>query len=110
MASRMRAHKLATVLDARREFAAELRNLANFLESEEPDYLVLHDSWEALVELAERSERLRTRFLKDQPEQEARLIEKRPWLDPRLKLIGKAKKMGASRSRRTQGALARSPA
>jgi len=110
MASRMRAHKLPTVLYARREFAAEVRNLADLLESGEPDYLVLHDSWEALVDLTERSERLRTRFLKDHPEQEARLIEKRPWLDPRLKLIGTAKNLRASRSRRTQRALARSSA
>ena len=110
MASRMRAHKLAPVLDARREFAAEVRNLADLLESEEPDYLVLHDSWEVLVELTERSERLRTRFLNDQPDQVARLFEYRPWLDPSLKLIGKAKKLGASRSGRTQRALARSSA
>ena len=92
MANRMRAHKLATATEARRELAAEVRDLANLLESQEPDYLVVHDSWEVLVELAERTERLRTRLLKEQPEQEAWLIEKRPWLDPKLKLIGKVKK------------------
>jgi hypothetical protein len=116
MANHMRAHKLATVTKARHELAAEVRDLANLLENQEPDYLVLHDSWEVLVELAERTERLRTQFLKEQPEHEAGLIEKRPWWDPKLKLIGKAKKPAggpsrsprsrASRSRRTQKAFA----
>jgi hypothetical protein len=120
MAHRTRAQKLATVTGARRELAAEVRDLANLLESQEPDYLVLHDSWEVLVELAERTELLRTQFFKEQPEQEAWLIEKRPWLDPKLKLIGKAKKPAggpsssprsrASRSRRTQKAFAQSSA
>jgi hypothetical protein len=120
MANRMRAHKLATVTEGRSELAAEVRDLANLLESQEPDYLVLYDSWEVLVELAERSERLRSQFLKEQPEQEAWLIEKRPWLDPKLELIGKAKKPAggpsnsprsrASRSRRTQKAFAQSSA
>jgi hypothetical protein len=96
--------------------AAEVRDLANLLDSQEPDFLVLHDSWEVLVELAERTERLRARVLKEQPEQEVWLIEKRPWLDPKLKLIGKAKKLAggssssprsrASRSGRKQKALA----
>jgi hypothetical protein len=100
--------------------AAEVRDLANLLQSQEPDYLVLHDSWEVLVELAERTERLRTHFLKDQPEQEAWLIEKRPWLDPKLELIGKAKiaagvpssspRSRASRSRRKQKAFTQSSA
>jgi hypothetical protein len=117
MAHRMRAHKLATLTE-RREFAAEVRNLADLLESQEPDCLVLHDAWELLVQLAERAERLRTRVLKDQPEQEVLLIEKRPWWDPKLELVGRAKKPAggapnslrsrASRSRRTQKALARS--
>jgi hypothetical protein len=97
MASRMRAHKLDTA-EARRELAAEAREVANLLESEEPDYLVLHDSWEALVGLAERTERMRTRLLQDQPEQEVWLIEKRPWLDPKLKLVGKPKKRAGSPS------------
>jgi hypothetical protein len=120
MANRMRAHKLATVTEARRELAAEVRDLANLLDSQEPDFLVLHDSWEVLVELAERTERLRARVLKEQPEQEVWLIEKRRWLDPKLKLIGKAKKLAggpsssprsrASRSRRKQKALAQSSA
>jgi hypothetical protein len=98
MASRMRAHKLDTVTEARRELAAEAREVANLLESEEPDYLVLHDSWEALVGLAERTERMRTRLLQDQPEQEVWLIEKRPWLDPKLKLVGIPKKRAGSPS------------
>ena len=112
MAHRMRAHELATLTEARRELAAEVRNLADLLESQEPDCLVLHDSWELLVELAERSERLRARVLKDQPEHEVWLIEKRPWFDPNLELIGKAKipaavppsspRSRASRSRRKQ--------
>jgi hypothetical protein len=76
MADRMRAHKLATVAQA----VASSRprwDLANLLtlEGQEPDYMVLHDSWELLVELAGRTERLWTRFLKDQPEQEAWPIE-----------------------------------
>jgi hypothetical protein len=118
MANRMGAHKLATVTEARR--AAEVRDLANLLESQEPDFLVLHDSWEVLVELAERTECLRARFLREQPEQEAWLIEKRPWLDPKLKLIGKAKEVAggssssprsrASRSRRKQKAFTQSSA
>ena len=120
MAHRMRAHKLATLTEARRELAAEVRDLADLLKSEEPDYLVLHDAWEALVELAERTERLRTRAVKDQPEQEVWLSEKRPWWNPKLELVGKAKKRAggapsslrsrASRSRRTQKALARGSA
>jgi hypothetical protein len=92
----MRPHKLDTVAGARRELAAEAREVANLLESEEPDYLVLYDSWEALVGLAERTERMRTRLLQDQPEQEVWLIEKRPWLDPKLKLIGIPKKRAGS--------------
>ena len=97
-----------------------MRDLANLFESQEPDYLVLQDSWEVLVGLAERTERLRTQFLKEQPEQEAWLVEERPWLDPNLKLIGKAKKPAggpsssprsrASRSKRTQKAFAQSSA
>ena len=101
----MQAHKLDTAAEARRELAAEAREIANLLESEEPDYLVLHDSWEALVGLAERTERMRARLLQDQPQQEAWLIEKRPWLDPKLELVGKPKKRAgspakASRSKR----------
>jgi hypothetical protein len=86
MANRMRAHKLATVTEARRELAGELRDLANLIESQEPDYLVLHDSWEVLVELAERTERLRTQFLKEQPEQKTWLIEQRPLAGPEAQI------------------------
>jgi hypothetical protein len=98
MVRRMRTHKLDTVAEARRELAAEAREVASLLESEEPDYLVLHDSWEALVGLAERTERMRIRLLQDQPEQEVWLIEKRPWLDPKLKLVGIPKKRAAPSS------------
>ena len=92
MAYRMRAHELATVTEARRQLAAEVRKIAGLLESEEPDYLVLYDAWEDLLELAEQTERLRAQFLRKQPAQEAWLIEKRPWLNPKLELIGKGNK------------------
>jgi hypothetical protein len=114
MTYRVQGDELATVAEARRELAAEARKVADLLDSQEPDSLALHDAWEVLVELAERTERLRTRFLKEQPEQEAWLIGERPWLDPKLQLIGKAKKPArgpsspprsrASRSRRAQKA------
>ena len=89
MAYRMRAHGLATVIEARRELAAKMRGLADLLDSQEPDYLALHDAWEVLLDLAEQAESLRVQFFSRHPEQEARLIEKRPWLDPKLELIGK---------------------
>ena len=89
MAYRMRAHELATVTEARRELAAEVRDLADLLDSQEPDYLALHDAWEVLLDLAEQAESLRAQFFGRYPEQEALLIEKRPWLDPKLELIGK---------------------
>jgi hypothetical protein len=89
MAYRMRAHELATVIEARRALAVEVRGLADLLDSKEPDYLALHDVWEVLLDLAERAENLRVQFFSRHPEQEARLIEKRPWLDPKLELIGK---------------------
>jgi hypothetical protein len=119
MASRMPAHKRDTA-EARCELAAEAREVATLLESEEPDYLVLHDSWEALVGLAERAERMQTRLLQDHPEREVWLIEKRPWLDPKLMLVGKPKKRAgspsrppgakASRSKRERASPARSSA
>ena len=59
------------------------------LDSQERDYLALYDVWEVLLDLAERAENLRVQFFSRHPEQEARLIEKRPWLDPKLELIGK---------------------
>jgi hypothetical protein len=89
MAYRMRVHELATVTEARRELVAEVRELADLLDSQEPDYSVLHDAWEVLLDLAEQAERLRVQFFSQHPEQEAWLIEKRPWLDPKLELIGK---------------------
>lgn len=99
MVYRMRARELATVTEARHQLAAEVRKVAVLLESQEPDYLVLHDAWEDLLELAEQTERLRAQFLKKQPAQEAWLIEKRPWLNPKLKLIGKAKRSAGRSSR-----------
>jgi hypothetical protein len=98
MAYRVGAHELATVTEARRQLAAEVRNLASLLESEQPDYLALHDAWEDLLELAEQTERLGAQSLRKQPAQEAWLIEKRPWLNPELELIGKAKKPAGDRS------------
>jgi hypothetical protein len=89
MAYRMRVHELATVTEARHELAAEVRDLADLLDSQEPDYLALHDAWEVLLDLAEQAESLRVQFFSQLPEQEAWLIEKRPWLDPKLELIGK---------------------
>jgi hypothetical protein len=86
MVNQMRAHKLATVTEARLELAAEVRDLANWLESQEADYLVLHDSWEVLVELDEGTECLRTRFLQEQPEQEAWLIEKAALAGPEARV------------------------
>jgi hypothetical protein len=100
MVYRMRARELATVTEARHQLAAEVRKVAVLLESQEPDYLVLD-----LLELAEQTERLRAQFLKKQPAQEAWLIEKRPWFNPKLKLIGKAKRSAgrSSRTRRPKG-------
>jgi hypothetical protein len=100
MAYRMRAHELATVTEARRALAAEVRGLADLLDSQEPDYLALHDVWEVLLDLAERAENLRVQFFSRHPEQEARLIAKRPWLDPKLELIGKPSRSPRSRASR----------
>jgi hypothetical protein len=97
MAYGMEAHELATTTEDRRQLAAEVRKLASLLESEEPDYLVLHDAWEDLIELAEQTERVRAKLFRRQPAQEAWLIEKRPWLNPQLELIGKAKKPAGDR-------------
>jgi hypothetical protein len=76
-----------------------VRKVAVLLESQEPDYLVLHDAWEDLLELAEQTEPLRAQFFKKQPAQEASLIEQRPWLTPKLELIGKAKRSAGPSSR-----------
>jgi hypothetical protein len=84
MAYRMRVHELDTGIGARRELAAELRDLADRLDSQEPDYSALHDAWEVLVDLADQVQSLRVQFFSRHPEQEAWLIEKRPWLDPRV--------------------------
>jgi len=89
MAYRMRVHELATVTEARRELAAEVRDLADLLDSQEPDYSAFHDAWEVLLDLAEQAESLRAQFFSRHPEQEAWLTEKRPWLGPKLELIGK---------------------
>jgi len=89
MAYRMRSHELATVTEARCQLTAEVRGLVDLLDGQEPDYLALHDAWEVLLDLAERAESLRVQFFSRYPEQEAWLIEKRPWLDPKLELIGK---------------------
>jgi hypothetical protein len=58
--------------------------LADRLDSQEPDYSALHDAWEVLVDLADQVQSLRVQFFSRHPEQEAWLIEKRPWLDPRV--------------------------
>ena len=102
MAYRMRLHELDTVIEARRELAAELRVLADRLDSQEPDYSALHDAWEELVDLVDQVDSLRVQFFNRHPEQKAWLIEKRPWLDPELELIGQP-----SRSPRSRGARPR---
>jgi hypothetical protein len=108
MANRMRVHELATVTEARRQLMAEVRGLADLLDSQEPDYLALHDAWEVLLDLAERAESLRVQFFSRHPEQEAWLIEKRPWLDPKLELIGKPQ-ISAEASSRSPRARASRP-
>jgi hypothetical protein len=107
MAYRMRAHELATVIEARRELAAEVRGLADLLDSQEPDYSALHDAWEVLLDLAEQAESLRVQFFRRHPEQEAWLTEKRPWLDPKLELIGKREISARDSSRSPQPRVSR---
>jgi hypothetical protein len=107
MAYRMRAHGLATVIEARRELAAKMRGLADLLDSQEPDYLALHDAWEVLLDLAEQAESLRAQFFGRYPEQEALLIEKRPWLDPKLELIGKPQISAGASSRSSRSSASR---
>jgi hypothetical protein len=99
MPNRMRVHEADTIIEARRELAAELHDLADRLDSQEADHSALHDAWEMLVELTEQAGSLRVQFFSRYPEQEAWLTEKRPWLDPKLQLIGKA-----SRTPRSMGA------
>jgi hypothetical protein len=89
MPKRMRVQEVDTITQTRRGLAAELRELADRLDGDEPDYSALHDAWEELVELGEEVESLRVQFFNRHPEQKALLIEKRPWLDPKLELIGK---------------------
>ena len=89
MANRTGVQEVDTITEARRGLAAELRDLADRLDGEEPDYSALHDAWEVLVELGDEVESLRVQFFNRHPEQKALLIEKRPWLDPKLELIGK---------------------
>jgi hypothetical protein len=100
MAYPMRAQELATVTEARRRLAAEVRDLADRLDSRESDHSAVHDAWEVLVELAEQAESVRAEFFSRHPEQEAWLIEKRPWLDPKLQLIGKPSRSPGSRAAR----------
>ena len=88
MAYRMRFTSGTRFPEARRELAAEVRDLADRLDSQEPDYSAVHDAWEVLVQLAEQAESLRAHFFSRHPEQEAWLTAKRPWLDPKLQLIG----------------------
>ena len=68
MAYRMRVHELDTVTEARRQLMAEVRGLADLLDSQEPDYSALHDAWEVLLDLAEQAERLRVQFFSRHPE------------------------------------------
>jgi hypothetical protein len=89
-----------TITEARRELAAELRDLADRLDSQEADHSALHDAWEVLIELAEQAESLRVQFFRQYPEQEAWLTEKRPWLDPKLQLIGKPSRSPRSKTAR----------
>jgi hypothetical protein len=98
MPDRMRVHEVDTIAEARRELAAELRGLADRLDSQEPHHSALHDAWEVLIELAELAETLRVQFFSRYPEQEAWLTEKRPWLDPKLQLIGKPSRSPRSRA------------
>jgi hypothetical protein len=100
MADRMRLQGVDTITEARRGLAAQLRDLADRLDSQEPDYSALHDAWEVLVELAEQAETLRVQFFSRYPEQECWLTEKRPWLDPKLQLIGKPARSRAARPER----------
>jgi hypothetical protein len=115
MAYRMRVTELATVTEARGQLAAEVRNLADLLDSQEPDYSALHDAWEVLLDLAEQAESLRVQFFSRHPEQEAWLIEKRPWLDPKLELMGKPQisagaSSGSPRSRASRPRRKQKPA
>ena len=62
---------------------------------------------EVLVDLGGQVESLRVQFCNRHPEQKAWLIEKRPWLDPKLELIGKpspSPRSRAARPRRKQKA------
>jgi hypothetical protein len=100
MAHRMRFTSSTGFTEARRELAAEVRDLADRLDSQEPDHSASHDAWEVLVELAEQAESLRAHFFGRHPEQEAWLTEERPWLDPKLQLIGKPSRSPRSRAAR----------
>ena len=100
MANRTRVQEVDTITEARRGLAAELRDLADRLDGEEPDYSALHDAWEVLVELGDEVESRRVQFFNRHPEQKALLIEKRPWLDPKLELIGKPSRSPRSRAAR----------
>jgi hypothetical protein len=54
MTSGVRVNEVDTIIGARRELAAELRELADRLDGQEPDYSALHDAWELLVEWSSR--------------------------------------------------------
>ena len=100
MSYRTRLTSSPQFTEARRELAAEMRDLADRLDSQEPDYSAVHDAWEVLVELCEEAGSLRAHFFSRHPEQEAWLTEKRPWLDPKLQLIGKPSHAPGSRAAR----------
>jgi hypothetical protein len=59
MPNRMRVHGVDTITDARHQLAAALRQLADRLDGQEPDYSALHDAWEVLC-LAGRARRKST--------------------------------------------------
>ena len=100
MANRMRVHEVDTITEARRDLAAELRNLDDRLDGQELDFSTLHDAWEALVELGDQVDSLRVQFFNRHPEPKAWLIEKGPWFDPKLELIGKPSRSPRSRAAR----------
>jgi hypothetical protein len=95
MPNRIGFKRWGTITEARRGLAAELRELADRLDGDEPDYSALHDA-----ELGDEVESLRVQFFNRHPEQKALLIEKRPWLDPKLELIGKPSRSPRSRAAR----------
>jgi hypothetical protein len=55
MANRMRVHDVDRITEARRKLAAELRDLADRLDGQEPDYSALHDAWKCSSKWVTRS-------------------------------------------------------